>query len=418
MSGFGKLEYSFAKFLAKYPALKVGLKKNYQKINYLINKKKYAYKVLSGISLTSLYTEKENGSFWGYYDKSPFCKNRLLSHSFQKSLSHMVRSDSEISIILDNALISKTTAWNWQQGAMLQWIDDDTIIHNIYADEKYRSKLINIKDSSSRIIDFPIYSYHKATGLTYGLNFKRLSISSPDYGYFCHDADCELDLSEENDGVFKINLETNKNTLIISIKALKEFKFKAAIKGAFHEINHIQIAPNGKRIMFLHRWYDNKRRKFSRLITANPDGSDLYLLSDDNMVSHCTWKNDTEIVGWMNKNHNGYGYFTLTDKSQIFNQLGTELLKEDGHPSFSKCERYMLTDTYPNRSRMSRILLYDTFANKLLVLGEFLSPITYFGENRCDLHPRFSENENFITFDSVHEGIRQQYRLDISKILS
>ena len=418
MSEFGKLEYRFAKFLAKYPSLKKGLKKSYQKINYLLYKKEYTFKVMSGIALSGFFSIKKNGSFWGYYDKSPFCKNHFLTHSFKESLSHVVRSDSEISIVLDNTIISTTNSWNWQQGAMLHWVDDASIIHNIYADGKYRSKLINFKDSSSRIVDFPIYAYHRATGLTYGLNFKRLSISSPDYGYFCHDSNCKQDISDENDGVFKIDLETNKNTLIISIKALKEFQFKASIKDAIHEINHIQISPNGKRIMFLHRWYDNNRQKFSRLITANPDGSSLCLLSDDKMVSHCTWRNNTEIVGWMNKNHIGYGYFTLTDKSQRFNQLGSVVLKEDGHPSFSQCGRYMLTDTYPNRSRMSSILLYDTITNKLLVLGEFLSPVTYFGENRCDLHPRFSDNENIITFDSVHEGTRQQYSLDISKIRS
>ena len=72
MSEFGKLEYGFAKFLANYPSLKKGLKKNYQKINYLINKKQYAHKMLSGIPLTDLFAVKGNGSFWGYYDKSPF----------------------------------------------------------------------------------------------------------------------------------------------------------------------------------------------------------------------------------------------------------------------------------------------------------------------------------------------------------
>lgn len=418
MSEFGKLEYGFANFLAKYPSLKKVLKKNYQKINFFLSKKGYDSKVLPNLTLTCLCDHKENGNFWGYYDKSPIHANHFITHSFQDSLSYAVRSDSKIDILLDNKKISSTNSWNWQQGAMLCWYDNDTVIHNIYAEGGYKSKLVNFKNSTSRILDFPIYAYHLKTGLTYTLNFKRLAFSSPDYGYFCHNSKTKLDLNDENDGVFMARMNENQQTLIISFKTLKEFNFKTSMKDSFHEVNHINISPNGKRFMFLHRWYDTNRRKFSRLITANPDGSDMYLLSDDDMVSHCTWKNDSEIVGWMNKKHFGYGYFTLHDRSQKFSQLGMDILTEDGHPSFTTCGRYMLTDTYPNRSRMSRILFYDTLTNKVLVLGEFFSPMTYFDENRCDLHPRFSENEKHITFDSVHEGRRQQYCLDISNIFS
>ena len=37
-----------------------------------------------------------------------------------------------------------------------------------------------------------------------------------------------------------------------------------------------------------------------------------------------------------------------------------------------------------------------------------------FGERGCDLHPRWAQNSSIITFDSVHEGTRQIYALDVS----
>ena len=54
-------------------------------------------------------------------------------------------------------------------------------------------------------------------------------------------------------------------------------------------------------------WYNLSMRrlfhneKFTRLITMNVDGSDMYNLSDDNFVSHCCWKNDKEILSFLRK---------------------------------------------------------------------------------------------------------------------
>ncbi|GAJ19102.1 unnamed protein product, partial [marine sediment metagenome] len=36
----------------------------------------------------------------------------------------------------------------------------------------------------------------------------------------------------------------------------------------------------------------------SRLVTANIDGSEPYILADDDMVSHCAWKNSSQIIAW------------------------------------------------------------------------------------------------------------------------
>ncbi len=185
---------------------------------------------------------------------------------------------------------------------------------------------------------------------------------------------------------------------------------------ALHGINHIQIAPGGERFMFLHRWYLKSGEKFSRLFTANKDGSDLHLLSDDGMVSHCNWKNGQEIIGWMHKYKSGNGYYLHQDRKNEFRQIGHNILTEDGHPSFSKCERFMLTDTYPNRYRMSKLLLYDFTKQKLSLIGSFYNPLSYHNEIRCDLHPRFSD-DNSITFDTVYQGYRRQVKLDISKLL-
>ena len=134
------------------------------------------------------------------------------------------------------------------------------------------------------------------------------------------------------------------------------------------------------------------------------------------MVSHCNWKNSKEIIGWMHKYKSGNGYYLHQDKKDDFRQVGKNILMEDGHPSFSKCGRFMLTDTYPDRYRMSHLLLYDFNQQKLTTIGSFYNPTNYHDEMRCDLHPRLS-NDGSITIDTVYKGTRQQVKLDISKLL-
>ena len=60
--------------------------------------------------------------------------------------------------------------------------------------------------------------------------------------------------------------------------------------------------------MVLYRWII-KGRKYSRLITCDMDGSNMFLLSDDDMISHCCWKNNEEILAYANKKNKGAGYF-------------------------------------------------------------------------------------------------------------
>lgn len=417
MSNYGKIEKNIASFLARHPAVKNRFKLIYQHLNHIFYKKAYDHKLGEGIRLRELYPNKSFGQFWGYYDASPMLNGKYLSHRFKHGSLELKKHDTPpVEIWLNDLKVSETTAWNWQQGSRLFWVDKDTIVHNMFRSGDYRAKLLNLQTGNEQFISTPIYAFNGKNKLALGLNFKRLTLLDPSYGYYAGPFNANFDFNDKKDGIVKIDLTKNSSSLLISIDSLKNLKPKNSMSNARHGINHIQIAPSGKRFMFLHQWYSPNGRKFGRLITANIDGSNMYVLSDDGMVSHCNWKNDNEIIGWMFKKDFGNGYFLLGDESKDFKQVGKSVLSQDGHPTVSPCSKYLLTDTYPDRFRMSHVLLYEFDTNKLHVLGSFYTPIKFHDEKRCDLHPRFSDAEN-ITIDTVYKGVREQVELNISHIL-
>ena len=408
MTKYNSRERYVAKLLGNFPHLKDKLKISYQFLSSILYKKKYSNKLLEGISLKNISRQRNCSAFWGYYDKSPVMNN---NYAYQLCPSSQItkRDKSSIKIILNDKVVSETQSWNWQQGSMLTWLNDEELIHNFYEKDSYKSKILNVKNNKSRIIDFPIYSVNSNKRISISLNFSRLSRLRPDYGYFNLDWS-SIKKIDKDDGVFLIDLEKNTKNLVISFEQLLQFNYREDMKTAWHKVNHIEISPNGERFMFIHRWLSDSGLKKSRLISANINGNDMFILSDDDMVSHCTWKNNEEIVGWMSKKGIGDHYYLLHDKTHKFEILGEHFLVEDGHPSFSKDEKWMLTDTYPDKSRMSTLLLYNMLDEKLYKLGEFYSALKYSGEVRCDLHPRFNDCNTKITFDSVHDGVRNIIR--------
>ena len=362
--------------------------------------------------------EIDRECFFGYYGSSPWSpgEERVLYLSAPILKGHPTISNKAKIICFDlrhgkRFVVGHTRAWNWQQGCMLRWLEDQrgpTIIYNDHRENNYSSVIVNIETGEECVIPFPYYTFNEKRDEALSLNFQRLHHFRLGYGY---DPGRIRLLPPSQDGIFRLDMKTGDYELILSLNEVAHDIEKSCDK---HWVNHLEYNKSATRVIFLHR-YVKEAKRHTRMFTMNPDGSDLFCLCDSGYVSHYAWMNEKEILAWAEVSGER-NYFVFTDKSQKVRVLGENLPLQDGHPSFSPDGRWLLTDTYPDRGGWKNLILYDIKNQKGINLTELYTPIRYNGTFRCDLHPRWDRKGNNVCFDSVHEGTRRMYVLDIGSI--
>ncbi len=368
--------------------------------------------------------------FFGYYDKSPWDSTGRYMLALEVEFMDRAPTPNDAATIglidlKENCLfrpVAKTYAWNWQQGCMLQWMPNTfrrRIIYNDRRDGRFISVIHDVESGEVRNLPLPIYALTHDGRYALTLNFSRLDRTRPGYGYAgVHDPTVEKK-APENDGIYLMDLRTGEYDLIISLAQIVAFRPRLDMRGAVHWFNHLLVSPDDQRFIFLHRWSSPTigKKRITRLFTANLDGSDIYLVADDDMVSHFDWRDSTHILAWARKKGVGDHYFLFTDCSEEFQIIGKDVLNRDGHCSYSPDRRWILTDTYPDQENKRRLLLYHPETKRLIELGRFYSPPKLRGAIRCDLHPRWSRDGHYICFDSAHEDQRQMYIIDVSEVI-
>lgn len=413
-------ERLIANLLSKFPKFKQFAKVAYQKANYIRYKKDYKFK--SNYKVTKInYHDRE--SFFGYYDKSPIGEdNRYIIFQSSPTSTKMLPDDNfPIELVLYDiveniyTIIDKISAYNWQQGSKLMWLDEHSFIFNNFDTQKreYISKIYDITTKKLRVIDSPIYDCFEDQ-YALSVNFDRLQALRPDYGYRNKkDINIEWD-DNTNDGIYHIDFQENQKRLLVSIESVITLHEKETMIGAKHKLNHLMISPDGSKFMFLHRWFIGER-KFDSLIISDSDGINLKCLSDDDMVSHCFWYGNDKIFGYLRDKDLGDKYFMIDIETGQKEIIGEGIIDGfgDGHPHIYGNK--IVFDTYPNKSRMKELYVFDIESKKLDKVGEFFESFDFYGETRCDLHPRFSFDGKKVFFDSVHEGKRHLYMLDLER---
>lgn len=423
-----RIEQKINYYLNKTPKLKKRVKRLYQRAMYAVSPKVKSEGEIIRISPD----DPRHEYFFGYYDKCPWDANdRYMICMRAKDTWSQPSPQQEADILLIDThkdeknphrvtKIAKSSTWNVQQGCMAQWLGPDCksrIIYNDCRNGKYVSVVLELASKKEQVIPAPVYTVSSDGKTALTLDFSRLYNLRPGYGY-CNIPEKTRGIAlPEATAVWKIDIESQKVMPLLSYRDFAQFKPRSEMreKNAVHKVNHLMFCPDGKRFMVLYRWFCGSR-KYSRLITCNTDGSDMFLLSDDDMVSHCYWKNNHTVLAFENKRGSGAGYYLMRDKTDQYIRCWPQL-DSDGHPGYSPDGSTIVTDTYPDRFRMASIKLMDGNRERnrnVITIGRVSAPFKYDNDTRCDLHPRWNRAGDMVCFDSVFEGHRGLYAIDVS----
>lgn len=409
--------------LNKVPGLKKVIKRCYQLGMYAVSPK-----IKSEGNIIRISPDDGKEYFFGYYDKSPWdaSDRYMLCMRAENTWSDVSPKSKADILLIDTSKeekdadqikkIAETNAWNVQQACMVQWLGPDYSSHIIYNDcrnHQYCSVILEISTGKETVISAPVYTVSEDGKTALTLDFSRLYNLRPGYGYYNVPEETKGIALPDTTAVWVINLESRSVRPLLKYTDFAAFQPRKEMleEGSVHKVNHLMLSPNGKRFMVLYRWF-NGQRKYTRLITGNVDGTDLYVLSDDDMVSHCCWKNDTEILAFENKHDGGPGYYLMKDHTQSFQHLW-KIYSNDGHPSYSPDKSFVVTDSYPNRARMADIKVLKENEAEGTVIARVFAPFKYDNDTRCDLHPRWNRAGNRVCFDGVFENHRGLYVAEV-----
>lgn len=326
--------------------------------------------------------------------------------------------------------VSQTRAWNFQEAAMGHWLkwDRDVIAFNDYRDGKFVTVVMNWKTKEERVIPHPIAAVSPDGRKAISLNYARIRLTRPGYGYAGRGQDPLVGNAwPENDGLWLVDLMTGESKLIVPVSAVRGKVPEVGPNGLFY-FCHVAFSRDGSRVFWLARgidWYDAASEKAgpwtTTAFTCAVDGSDIRACfgGRDWGGSHFSWLDaSTMAVTVYPKELPGTSWhvtFTVGKEHELPHRLAPGILDWDGHCTWSPDGRWMSTEGYYDKTRHRNWVLMRRADEATIPVGSFAVPKEYEGDWRCDLHARWRHDGRKLGFNSVHEGTRQIYVIDVGE---
>lgn len=358
-------------------------------------------------------------------------------------------------------------SYSWQQGSMLQWLpgegNENKVIYNLSKNNHLISRIQDVDTGAYNDINWSIYGITPDGKKSIALDMER-SYWCRAYHYESVANEAVNLRVPPMDGIFEIDLINNTRKLLISINDIIEVDKEPYFDTAKHWLEHIMISPNGKRFCFLHRFTIGSLDEYeTRLFIADIDGTNLQLIPDWRIFyfSHFGWNGDDifaiyayessihqkilakyDLINNKATNLNAHGdlpkkrdfitciksfvpqslrskiwriffykptpqyykYYKLINHNFVaIDDLKDPLFSIDGHPSFTKDGKYMITDSYPDNKGYQRLIVYNTYNKQSALIGKIYAGL-YRKNGSCDLHPKLSINNDFLVVDSAFNG--------------
>lgn len=139
----------------------------------------------------------------------------------------------------------------------------------------------------------------------------------------------------------------------------------------------------------------------------NPHSGKMDVLESERNVSHYCWQNNDTVIATTRRQDSIWEY-TCYDLLTNTRQPLRLNLETDGHPMFHPVNKnFFVTDSYPDRKLDQGLYCVDLTSYEVSLVATLYSHYRYRRLARCDLHPRWDREGNFVIVDSTVLGKRK-----------
>lgn len=322
--------------------------------------------------------------------------------------------------------LTETRCWNFQEATMAHWLataPQTRFIFNDSVDGKFASVVFDMTNKTRRVVPYPVSAVSPDGKWAVSINYARLRLTRPDYGYGGNGQDARRDVTwPADDGLWLVNLESGEAKLIVSIASVRDRMPQVKDPKALAYFCHTVFSRDGSKVFWLARSVENLsdqqvvRRWETTAFTCNRDGSGVRRCFPDGWGgSHFNWLDGDRLMVTAKFEDAVYSHVLFTVGKSDYVRLGGGVLDFDGHGVFSNDGKWMATDTYPDKLGERKLMVLRMSDQAILPLGTYFVPEIYRETySRCDLHPRWRPDGKMLGFNSVHELSRQVYVIDIA----
>ena len=367
--------------------------------------------------------------FFAYYDMRATgdfgINQRHLTHRVKFMDRLQTENDiCEVGYLQDNKFfkIAETTAWNFQQGAMLQYhpFKENTVYYNVCENGEFKTCTHNFITDEKFYTDMATACVSPDGKYGLAVNFGRIFAFRPGYGYAGFiDKNANVN-APCNDGIFLTDMLSGKSKLLISYNELQE-------KCGFSKdekilVNHITFNTASNKFIALIRNFITPTKPWTTTAIIGDLQGNFRILLPRTYFSHYRWISDNKLVAHcsvdLNVEHRNLYILNADDSSyeKCFNAEYNSFYFNDIHCTLTPDGNYIVGDGYPDKDNYRHILAHNLKTGKN---GSFLKVKTIIPsiiDIRCDLHARYVFGGKEMSFDTVHNGKRQIATFPVSEI--
>jgi hypothetical protein len=250
-------------------------------------------------------------------------------------------------------------------------------------------------------LEWPFWAISPDKQLCVSLNFARLSKTRPGYGYRGNNEDRLTEVirvfrAEDQSVVYERKLSD----------ILEEINLIAYPGNDFY-LNHVAWSPCSTKFISVLSFDD--RRTSVRCVYPllfRVAHRQVQRIHDSGYFSHHVWVDDRRLFAYLKvKGNTG---FAIWSENEGWKPVIKSLPSLDGHPSLMPFARKVIIDSYPDRLGRMRLYLGDYESNQpMKLLGTIMNEAAFRGALRCDLHPRYSQNNKMVVCDFPSKGVRR-----------